>query len=277
MRPTVPQSAVFLRSAFAVFSSDIRAVLLASFCFALLAGIVATFAQTKLDTAEDELASALGIEWQELRSRVQGDLQTLSLLSTEELMMKVETTPAQADPKTAEHIGIVYVMRAGPALTLLFVGLLIVFYVGRTYFFLLFTAERTPYTAAGALPSAVFGMAALGLWVGVRSFAWLPMIGPFVALYMFPRLSLAAVYYARGGIGIFTAARQSWARTRGLWFPVTLRLALLLLICLLTWWILLTFVSIVALFSVKLAALLGLFCFFLLTAFFTAGLTVLAR
>jgi hypothetical protein len=277
MKHSVSSSAVFLRQTLSIYFSSMRTVAVASLCFALLAAIVTTVAESRLDIAEDTMATELGIEWQELRTRVQSDLIVLSELTTEQLLREVEATPAGQSMTQAKHIGIVYAVRAGPALLLLLSGLLIIFFIGRTFFFLLFTAERTGYAAAGKLPLAVFGFAALGLWVTLRSLSWLPMVGPFVGAYTIPRLSLSSVYYARGGVGILQSASLSWARTKGLWLPVTLRLLLMFCLCLLAWWILLSFVGILALFSLKLASLLGLFGFFLLTAFFVAGLTVLAR
>lgn len=277
MKHSVPSSAVFLRQTSLIYFSTLRTIAVASFCFTLLAAIVTTVAESRLEVAEDAMATELGIEWQELRTRVQSDLTLLSLLTTEQLLMAVEATPVGQSATEAKHIAVLYAVRAGPTLLLLFFGLLIVFFIGRTYFFLLFTAERTGYTAAARLPSMVFGMAVLGLWVTLRCLAWLPMVGPFVGAYTIPRLSLSAVYYARGGVGILQSAALSWSRTKGLWLPFTLRILLLLFISILVWWMLLTFVGVVGLFSLKLASLLGLFGFFLLTAFFVAGLTVLAR
>lgn len=275
MKHAVPSSALFLRSTFALFLSHLKTVLIASAVFALLGGVFSTFVQAGLEQVEDAIAIDLGIDWQELRVRVQEDLRILSELEPDALIALVERA-SPSDPSASEHIGIVYALRAGHILFLLLCGLLIVFFVARSFFFLLFTAERTGFDAAKRLPFIILGMAVLGLWIAIRSFTWIPVIGPVVGLYTLPRLSLASVYYARGG-GILQSARHSWQGTRGLWLPVTLRLLLLLLVCLLSWWVLMTFISIAALFSLKLASLLGLFGFFLLTAFFVSGLTVLAR
>lgn len=61
----------------------------------------------------------------------------------------------------------------------------------------------------------------LTFWVLVRSFAWVPFIGPLLALVYIPRYSLASLLLIRHNTGIFTAAQKSFTLTRGhYWYIV---------------------------------------------------------
>lgn len=57
-------------------------------------------------------------------------------------------------------------------------------------------------------------------WIIIKSFGWLPIIGPVLLLLYVPRYSLASLFLIRDHIGIFTAARKSFAFTRGYWWYI---------------------------------------------------------
>lgn len=255
-----------------------RTVLVACLVFSLLGGVLSTIPERGIDRREDQLSSALGITWQKLREDVQQDLQILSTLSTEELIVKMESLPLFADASASEHIGLVYAVNVIPYVLVIIGIFLLLALVAGTYFLLLFSApNQTAYGAASRLPLAVIEMLVLWFWVSIRSLVWLPLVGPFVALYTLPRLSLSPALLLSEKRGALAAAKESWKRTKKQWIPAALRLFLLLLFCIPLLWILAVPVSVASLFSLKLASLLWMAVLIFLTAYLAAGLTVLTR
>lgn len=57
-------------------------------------------------------------------------------------------------------------------------------------------------------------------WIVLRSFGWLPIIGPLLLLLYVPRYSLASLFLIRDHLGIFSAAKKSFRLTRGYWWYI---------------------------------------------------------
>ncbi|MEI8230893.1 MAG: hypothetical protein WCG83_07215 [Candidatus Peregrinibacteria bacterium] len=60
----------------------------------------------------------------------------------------------------------------------------------------------------------------MSLWITLRSFIWIPILGWVAAVYLGPRLCLAPVILLSEGKGIRESARESMRRTEGKWGTV---------------------------------------------------------
>jgi hypothetical protein len=58
------------------------------------------------------------------------------------------------------------------------------------------------------------------LWAGVRSFVWIPFVGPLIALFLMPRLVFAQYIYLKEHTGVFESVSRSWNGTRGQWLRI---------------------------------------------------------
>ncbi len=57
----------------------------------------------------------------------------------------------------------------------------------------------------------------LWIWTTLRTFIWIPLIGPIFAIILGPRFIAGPVLLVRDGKGIMDAASQSYSRTAGFW------------------------------------------------------------
>ncbi|PIQ75891.1 hypothetical protein COU78_06975 [Candidatus Peregrinibacteria bacterium CG10_big_fil_rev_8_21_14_0_10_49_24] len=60
----------------------------------------------------------------------------------------------------------------------------------------------------------------LGMWISIRSFIWIPLVGFLIALLMMPRFVPAPYILLKEGRGILEAARESYARTKRFWWKI---------------------------------------------------------
>lgn len=63
----------------------------------------------------------------------------------------------------------------------------------------------------------VFPMVGLWIWVFLRSFMWIPIVGVILGIILGPRFALAPVLLIRDGKGVFDSAKESYAKTAGYW------------------------------------------------------------
>jgi hypothetical protein len=76
----------------------------------------------------------------------------------------------------------------------------------------------------------------LGLWVWLflRTFVWIPVIGVILAIVLGPRFVLAPLYVLDRSMGVTESARESYAKTKGYWgkiFGNAFVVALAVMIC----------------------------------------------
>lgn len=63
----------------------------------------------------------------------------------------------------------------------------------------------------------VFPVLGLWIWIFLRSFAWIPFVGPFIAIAIGPRFTIAPIYLMENGKGIMESATMSYKVTAGYW------------------------------------------------------------
>ena len=60
-------------------------------------------------------------------------------------------------------------------------------------------------------------MIGLQIWIFLRSFAWIPILGVLLAIVLGPRFILAPVILIKEKKGVFASASASFERTKGYW------------------------------------------------------------
>jgi hypothetical protein len=242
-----------------------RSVFVGALSFALLYAVCSVFLQQKIDQKMSLAAADVQMTTDAFKEKLTATIQTISEADTLQFLTDFRTYFGHADEvpvavrQSPSGIVTVFAVRTFSLVLInLFVSMFILFLTG-TYFYLLATAGmQTAYEALQRLPGTVFLMIGLWFWMMVRSFVWVPFIGPFIALYLLPRLYLSPVLLASGEFGFFQSARESMRRTHGKWLTVVLRLLGIALLVMLMLWPVLVLVAIVAFASAKLGFFLWL-------------------
>jgi hypothetical protein len=66
-------------------------------------------------------------------------------------------------------------------------------------------------------PSLFFPLLGLWIWIFLRSFAWIPVLGLIPAIILGPRFALSPVIMLKEKSGITESVRRSYSRTKGYW------------------------------------------------------------
>jgi hypothetical protein len=152
----------------------------------------------------------------------------------------------------------------------------IAFIASLFYLILFVSGDAGASDALTALPLRVFPMIGVYLWMLIRSFLWIPIVGVPLSFYFAPRLSLAPVILASGEASVRRSVALSMKRTKGMWLQIVFRFLMVSFVAFVLGWLLLTAVGVMSLFSIKIAYILWLLLLQLLLAYFTASLVVLA-
>lgn len=251
--------------------------------FAMILAAGSAFAERRTSEIENQLASALSVDPQDLRDEVDAQVRTLGMLPLPEFMRTMEerygraVIGPEAPALTKENVGVTYVVRVSPVVISMFLFTCVVMFMASVFFLLLFAAGReNSFEVVRRLPKEIIRMTLLQCWTLVRSWIWIPFAGPFIALYLFPRLSLAPTLLLSGEAGIFESLHESMKRTSGKWANVFLKLLCIGVVAMLLLWPLLVIISIVSLFSLKIGFFLWLASLMTLVAWLAACMTVLA-
>lgn len=229
--------------------------------FALLLGIVTTFTGQRVQRLQNRIAEQQDIVWEELQIRVDHAMATLSesdgrlILSRMRLHgFQTHSLDLQSRP---EDIAFVFIAAVGPWILLSFLLNACILFLA-SVFFLLLAASASGYDAALRFPMMTFRMIGLLLLSFMRSFIWIPFLGPFLGLWMFPRLSLSPAILAGGKQSVVKSLRESMKRTKGRWFGTAFTLIGLTLLSLGFLFPMIIPISMMSLLSLKLSFFLWL-------------------
>lgn len=254
-------------------------LLVAAISFTMLLAVGSAAVQFRVLHIEDGIMSEFSLGRDELRTTIDEDFVAIGAMDVTEFMRVTNFGKDEfLQPQDGERkVGMTYLRRVSPIVFLQLGFNVLVMFAAAVFFLLLFTrGAQSPYDAAKRLPLFFVRMCGLLIWMLVRSFLWIPLLGPVIALYMLPRLSLAPVILASGEAGVFESLNLSMRRTSGHWISLFLRLVLIGIIALLLLWPMTVLVVGATLLSIKLGFFLLLLSLILTIAFQCAALTVLA-
>lgn len=106
-----------------------------------------------------------------------------------------------------------------PVIIFTVLAIAVVWFLGMKYYLIATVKQHS--SARAVLKSIAYYIVpelALSIWVLLRSFAWVPLLGPILALIFAPRFTLAGIYLVQDNLGIFTSAKRSFDQTRGHWW-----------------------------------------------------------
>ncbi len=281
MKHGAPFSGLIVGS-FELMKRKASAVTVGVISFAMLAAVSSAFVQRKIDAIETTLATHFSLSREELETTVQQQVNTLSSLDMKEFIAAIEDRGGSPSIDTAptlpsDRIGITYVARIGPFIAFMVLLDCVIAFVAFVYFLILFSrGSISAYEASVVLPKYVASTAFLLLWLFIRSLLWIPLLGPVIAVYFLPRMSLAPVIHASGETGVLESISASLQRTSHQWSTVFLRnIGILLVLGVLLWPAMVT-VAAVSLFSIKIGYILWLCALIAEIAFFCATQVMLA-
>jgi hypothetical protein len=149
-----------------------------------------------------------------------------------------------------------------------FIGL-----VSYSFFLILSVHPRSePLLVVRETAAKIIPLLGLSLWIMLRSFLWIPVIGIVIAFFLMPRFLFSGVILLQEEVGVLESARRSYERTRGHWLAIIGTL-LALTICL---WVILLGAYFVSFFTGPLAGLLMAVCGQLVVGFVTVFVTLFA-
>lgn len=139
--------------------------------------------------------------------------------------------------------------------------------IASAYFLLIALDGKLTFQAALAkTPGLIIPLFLLSLWIMIRSFIWIPIIGIITAIILGPRFVCAPVLLARDHKGILESASMSYAKTSGYWGKIFGNLFVAIVGVMIAFMVLGVIVSI---FGVRVSGILMPMINMLVTAFIT--------
>ncbi len=89
--------------------------------------------------------------------------------------------------------------------------------VSQILLLLLVVSDASAMEALRKTPSIIFPLLGLHIWIFLRTFLWIPIIGIIPAIILGPRFIASPVILVTEGKGVMQSASESYARTAGLW------------------------------------------------------------
>ncbi len=299
-RHPLPPLIILLVGAFGLLRQKAVPVLLGVLCFAMLFAIGSAYLDRSTDRVLRGLADQTGLTVDEIQSRMETEFNALSgsgstggsttassgailgidAHSLDSLLLRASAEKdsmkaGTQNPVDKNQLFPVYLARMSSAAFGVFVFDAIVLLLCMLFFYMLsISGPRPASDLLLHMPFVIVPLLGLVFMIFIRSLIWVPVLGLPLALYFLPRLSIAPMILLSGEGGVFQSIALSMKRTRGLWFPILLRLLYGLLVFFVIGWFVMLIAGSVMLFSVKFGFICWLCGFVFMIAFAMAYLTV---
>lgn len=214
-----------LSGGLAVVKGNIQSVLVGVLVFGLLMGVVQHLFNDSVASIGMSIAEKMGYDvqsMQELGERArEGD--EAAARELEEMMASGfgEQFEGMEEEEVLKHLWTTLmsdIISFVKTIILMFLLTSLVKVLSLTYYQLLAIRKSNDAfsllsdTAGVALP-----MLGLSIWIFLRSFLWIPILGWFIAIFIGPRFALAPYLYLTQRKGVFAAASDSYVKTSGYW------------------------------------------------------------
>jgi len=223
-----------LSSSWASYTKHFKTILVGAIVFAVLLGISQwAFADTAIQQTGMMAESITGLSMDELE-----DLSERMANGDEEAIAALEKLTVQLQGKSEEEL---QAMIVGQSLTLMkgllpaigisiIVSLIVGIIVAIYYLILAIEDRGSPQSLAKRVPALFFPVLGLSIWVFLRTFAWIPVLGIILFVILGPRFVLSQVLLVRDGKGVFESASLSYKGTRGYWGKIAGNMIVLIIL-----------------------------------------------
>jgi len=209
------------------FKSSIISILIGAAIFAAILLLLQGFFEQQADRVIRLNVVKMGIP-EERFEDIQGRMKQGDEAAFEELLLEMGRAAESFDTMDESSLNAFIteqsftVAMALLPFSLLFITLTcLIGILSSTYFLVLGTSQtKDPLFAGRRTLAAFFKMVGLWIWILLRSFVWIPVVGIFTGIYFLPRFVLSPVILLGEDRGVFESVRESASRTKGSWFTV---------------------------------------------------------
>jgi hypothetical protein len=206
---------VLLGDSWDFFRKHFTSILVGAVVTGIVLALLNVALLTKLQPAGQLFMQRIGISDErlaELRTRIQaGD---------ESAMAEMETAIEQAfrgHEVEMMSMGRQFVGLIAPAIAVSALVWFLLCIAYGTYIYLLILRGGDPMHLVSQTAGYFFPMLGLVVWIFLRSFIWIPIIGVIPAIILAPRFVLAGVIFIKEKKGIFESVSKSYEGTAGYW------------------------------------------------------------
>ncbi|MDD4627986.1 MAG: hypothetical protein PHE68_01165 [Candidatus Peribacteraceae bacterium] len=202
------------------FKKFIRPILIGAVVFGTVMGVAQMSLERNTTLEINKTLGVFGLDaqrMQELQRRVAlGDEQAVQEFT--DAMKNVQEKKDQLGEEVFARMMVQSTLSTFAGMTW-FAPLMLVISIFSFLFFLLLavTGVQDPVVLIKQTAVRFFPFLGLSLWVMVRSFIWIPLIGIIIAIIVGPRLALAPVIMLTEKKGVFESASLSYTRSQGYW------------------------------------------------------------
>lgn len=184
--------------------------------FGLILGISQSFVGQRVVQKTGSALEGLGFNQQQLED-LQRRMQAGDQAAIDEFSQRMQQLGGAQGDKVS---GAVLSMYKGllPVLGASMLIMWVISLIASAYFLLVALNDKLTFQAALAgTPRLIIPLFLLSLWIMIRSFIWIPILGIILAIVLGPRFVLAPVLLARDHKGVLESASMSYAKTSGFW------------------------------------------------------------
>ncbi|MAE68317.1 MAG: hypothetical protein QF793_03135 [Candidatus Peribacteraceae bacterium] len=196
------------------FAAHIKPIFIGSIIFGLLMFGLQKILETQ---AANSMANHFGDmeKMEEYAERIeQGDEEAF-----QEMMMKMGMMDeGELDEEAMEDMAMDLMKGMLPMFGLAFFGMLILSLVSSIFYIVLAIEGSQDFIKSmKRIPRFLLPMLGVWIWSFIRSFAWIPVLGWIIAIFVGPRLVMSSVILVKEGKGVTDSVKLSYQRSRGYW------------------------------------------------------------
>lgn len=212
---TTPLGAL-LSSSWVQFRRGIVPIVIGAVVFGLLLGVGQSLLGKRVQQSAGTALQQFGIDVQEMQA-LQKRMEQGDEAAVQEFTQRMQDLQDRGPAVAAQGAGMIFA-RVAPFLGLSVLVSMIITILASAYFLVLALDEKLDYAkAAKGGVSVVVPLFLLWLWVVIRSFVWIPIIGFIFAFVLLPRFLTAPVLLVRDRKGVLESVSRSYEQTQGYW------------------------------------------------------------